>query len=72
MFQIGPFVDVEHPDVQQGLLSTTFEEVFHKEVVTRVRVTTWCCVPMFWRCDGVKPVVLLHSVEVLPAEVAAG
>lgn len=36
LFQLGPFVDSEHPEVRRGSIDMTFDDIFHQEILGKV------------------------------------
>ena len=60
---VGPFVDERHPTVSLGSLGSTFDELFEREVVSRI--AAWS---LGFKNRPPPPVVLLPS----PRDVAAG
>ncbi|XP_074295902.1 uncharacterized protein LOC141623669 [Silene latifolia] len=34
---LGPFVDSEHPEIRKATFNRSFDEVFHQEIITRLR-----------------------------------
>lgn len=46
--QLGPFVDSEHPQIKKGTTDSSFDEIFHLEILRRVlllfiRDKAWLC-----------------------------
>ena len=35
-YQLGPFIDSEHPEIRKGMLDRSFDEIFHLEILRRV------------------------------------
>lgn len=35
-FQVGPFVDSEHPEIKKGTVDRSFDEIFQHEILRRV------------------------------------
>ncbi|KAJ0094674.1 hypothetical protein Patl1_16868 [Pistacia atlantica] len=35
--QLGPFVDAEHPHIKKGTIDTSYDEVFHLEILRRLQ-----------------------------------
>ena len=35
-YQLGPFVDSEHPEIKKATFDRSFDEVFYQEVIRRV------------------------------------
>lgn len=36
LFQLGPFIDSDHPEIKKATVHKTFDEIFQEEIVGRV------------------------------------